>query len=89
MAPTDLDTFLTARWGLHVRHLGRTWYVPNQHVTWDLRRAEVELDDGLVAAAGLPGLADRAPDHVVFSDGVHTEFGPPVPATRPRAVLVA
>ncbi len=87
--PTTLDTFLTARWGLHVRHLGRTWYVPNQHVPWDLRRAEVELDDGLVAAAGLPGLADRAPDHVVFSDGVHTEFGPPVPADRPRAVLVA
>lgn len=29
--PTALDTFLTARWGLHVRHLGRTFYVPNAH----------------------------------------------------------
>jgi len=28
---TALDTFLTARWGLHVRHLGRTFYVPNAH----------------------------------------------------------
>ena len=84
----DLTAFLTARWGLHVRHLGRTWYVPNQHLTWDLRRAEVELADGLVARAGLPGLADRAPDHVLFSDGVHTEFGPPAPATRPRPALV-
>jgi hypothetical protein len=83
-----LVRFLTARWGLHVSHLGRTWYVPNQHLTWDLRRAEVLLEDGLVARAGLPGLTDRAPDHVLFSDGVHTEFGPPVPATRPRALLV-
>ncbi len=82
---TPLDRFLTARWGLHVQHLGRTWYVPNTHEPWGLRRAElVDLDDGLVAAAGLQGLAERPPDHVAFSDGVHTEFGPPVPATRPR-----
>jgi hypothetical protein len=85
----ELDLFLTARWGLHVRHLGRTWYLPNTHRTWDLRRTEVEVDDALVAAAGLPGLAGRPPDHVAFSDGVHTEFGPPVPATRPRPVPVA
>lgn len=83
--PTDLDVFLTARWGLHVRHAGRTWFVPNEHPAWPLRRAELtHLDDGLVAAAGLPGLAARAPDHVAFSAGVHTEFGPPVPASRPR-----
>lgn len=83
--PTELDLFLTARWGLHVRHAGRTWFVPNSHPAWPLRRAEVtHLDDDLVAAAGLPGLTGRAPDHVGFSDGVHTEFGPPVLATRPR-----
>ncbi len=83
--PTALDLFLTARWGLHVRHAGRTWFVPNSHPAWALRRAEVtHLDDGLVAAAGLPGLAGRAPDHVAFSDGVHTEFGPAVLATSPR-----
>lgn len=85
--PSSLEEFLSARWGLHVRHLGRTWYVPNQHAEWGFRRAElVELaDGGLLASVGLPGLGDRPPDHVGFSDGVHTEFGPPVPATRPRA----
>ena len=85
VVPTALDMFLSARWGLHVRHLGRTWYVPNAHAEWTFRRAELrELDDELVASVGLPGLSTRAPDRVAFSDGVHTEFGPPVPATRPR-----
>jgi len=82
---TPLDDFLTARWGAHVRRGRRTTYVPNTHQPWPLRDAEVlELDDELVAAAGLPGLTDRAPDHVAFSDGVHAEFGPAYDATRPR-----
>ena len=34
----------------------------------------LELDDGLLAAAGLPGIADRAPDSVLFSPGVLTQF---------------
>jgi uncharacterized protein YqjF (DUF2071 family) len=80
-----LERFLTARWGLHVAHLGRTWYVPNAHPTWPLRTAEVlTLDDGLVAAAGLGDLARRPPDHVAFSEGVAVEFGLPTPASRPR-----
>ena len=80
-----LERFLTARWGLHVAHVGRTWYVPNAHPTWPLRSAEVlELDDGLVAAAGLGDLARRPPDHVAYSDGVTAEFGLPTPATTPR-----
>lgn len=80
-----LERFLTARWGLHVAHLGRTWYVPNAHPPWPLRTAELlALDDGLVAAAGLGDLASRPPDHVAFSDGVAVEFGLPTPATRPR-----
>jgi len=41
------------------------------------------LDDDLVAAAAVGGLARRPPDHVVFSDGVAAMFGPPVLATRP------
>ena len=82
---TPLDDFLTARWGAHVRRGRGATYVPNTHQPWPLRDAEVlELDDELVAAAGLPGLTDRAPDHVAFSDGVHAEFGPPYDATRPR-----
>lgn len=80
-----LERFLTARWGLHVAHLGHTWYLPNTHVTWPLRRAEVqELDDGLLAAAGLGDLARRPPDHVAFSAGVAATFGRPVLATTPR-----
>jgi uncharacterized protein YqjF (DUF2071 family) len=84
---TDLDTFLTARWGLHVRWLGRTLHVPNQHGRWPLRDATVErLDDGLLASVGLGELAGRTPDHVTFSEGVHTEFGFPGDARRPRTV---
>ena len=73
-----LEEFLTARWGLHVAHLGRTLYVPNEHPVWPLRNAEVlELDDGLVASVGLGDLARRPPDHVAFSDGVPVRFGMP------------
>ena len=80
-----LERFLTARWGLHVAHLGRTWYVPNAHPPWPLRTAELlSLDDGLVTAAGLGDLARRPPDHVAFSDGVPVEFGLPTPAAQPR-----
>jgi uncharacterized protein YqjF (DUF2071 family) len=80
---TPLDTFLTARWGLHVRWLGRTQYIPNRHATWPLRDAEiVALDDQLLASVGLGELAGRAPDHVAFSEGVHTEFGLPAVAVR-------
>lgn len=78
---TALDDFLTARWGAHVRRRGGTTFVPNAHAPWPLREAEVlELDDQLVAAAGLPELTERPPDHVAFSDGVDAEF------TRPRRV---
>jgi uncharacterized protein YqjF (DUF2071 family) len=80
-----LERFLTARWGLHIAHLGRTWYLPNTHETWPLQRADVlELDDGLVTSVGLGDLAGRAPDHVAFSAGVAAAFGAPVLATTPR-----
>lgn len=77
-ADTPLTEFLSARWGLHTRHLGRTWYVVNEHATWDLRRAEVlALEDELLADAGFPTLAARPPDHVLFAEGVRTRFGLP------------
>jgi uncharacterized protein YqjF (DUF2071 family) len=84
MVAGPLEDFLTARWGLHERHLGVDWYVPNVHGPWPLHHAEVlELDDTLVAAAGFPDLAARPPDHVAASPGVSVRFGFPRPWRRP------
>ncbi|HEY4152658.1 MAG TPA: DUF2071 domain-containing protein [Pseudolysinimonas sp.] len=75
--PTELETWLTARWGLHVRAWGRTLYVPNEHPTWALRRAElVHLDDTLVAATGLAAPV-AVPVSVLYSEGVPVTFGRP------------
>ncbi|MBS42429.1 MAG: hypothetical protein CMH83_04530 [Nocardioides sp.] len=83
--PTDLDRFVSARWGLHTRLARRTRYVPNEHEPWPLHDARVlDLDDGLVASVGLGDLAARPPDHVAFSPGVTTRFGLPTSADRPR-----
>ena len=83
--PTDevvvgdpLADFLTARWGMHVERGGTTRFWPNEHGAWPLRRAElVDLDDELIADSGLPGVADREPDSLLWSDGVDTVFAPP------------
>jgi uncharacterized protein YqjF (DUF2071 family) len=84
-AGTAVDDFVSARWGLHVRWFGRTLYVPNTHDRWPIHDAEVlTLDDGLLGSVGLGELADRTPDHVAFSPGVHTEFGLPGDARHPR-----
>ncbi len=76
---TALELFLTARWGLHTRRLGRTWYLPNEHPAWELRSAEIrELDVGsLLASVGLPDLSINQPDHVAHSAGVRSYFGLP------------
>nr|WP_277869188.1 DUF2071 domain-containing protein [Nocardioides houyundeii] len=80
-----MDDFLSGRSGLHVRHLGRTLYIPHQHEPWPVHHAEVlTLDDDLLASVGLPGLTTRPPDHVAFSPGVRTEFELPTDAARPR-----
>ena len=82
---TEVDEFVSARWGLHQRWWGRTLHVPNAHEPWPVHDAEVlALDDGLLASVGLPDLAARAPDHVGFSPGVFTQFGFPGDAVRPR-----
>lgn len=86
LPPGDAEAeFLTARWGLHTRAFGRTLYVPNRHETWPLQTAElVTLQDRLVAACGLPEVALRPPDSVLFSRGVRTDFGAPVDVRSPR-----
>ncbi|ANY09327.1 YqjF family protein [Pseudonocardia sp. HH130630-07] len=77
-ATGGLESFLTARWGLHVAHLGRTWFLPNHHEPWPLRRAEaVEVADGVLPAAGFGEVTGRAPDHVMHAAVVHTRFGRP------------
>ena len=83
-----LEHFLTARWGAHTVRAGRTWYVPNEHAVWVLRRAELIdfTDDGLFASVGLGHLGNRPPDHVVYSDGVAARFGLPVRSTTARVV---
>lgn len=74
-----LADFLTARWGMFTRRGSKTIWVPNEHEPWTLHAAELlDLDDQLLAAAGLPGITDRHPDSVLFSPGVTTRFGRPV-----------
>lgn len=81
VADGPLADFLTARWALHQRHRGRTILLPNTHEPWALHPARaLRVDDELVAAAGLPGVAGRPPDSVLFSPGVHARFGRPEPA---------
>lgn len=75
-----LDDFVSARWRLHTRALGRTLVVPNAHEPWGLHDVEVvDLADGLLASVGFGDLVGRAPDHAAFSPGVHTVFGLPRP----------
>jgi uncharacterized protein YqjF (DUF2071 family) len=76
--PNSLESFLTARWGLFLPdRRGDTYYWPNEHPAWQLRRATLDLlSDELVTAAGFSVLASRVPDSVLFSEGVHTRFGP-------------
>ncbi|HLL63924.1 MAG TPA: DUF2071 domain-containing protein [Propionibacteriaceae bacterium] len=82
-----LAHFLTARWGLHTRHLGRTFFLPNTHARWPLQRAHlVSVDDELLAASGFADLAGRAPDSVLYSAGVRTRFGAPQPVRGAPAV---
>jgi uncharacterized protein len=73
---TDLEVWLTARWGAHTRKAGRTWWMPNEHVAWPLRSAEIlELDDELVAAAGVEVAGARM--RALFTPGVQARFGRP------------
>lgn len=68
--------FLTARCALFTSIRGRTVHLRNHHEPWQLYRADLlSIDDTLLAAAGFAGLADRAPDSVLYSPGVTTWFG--------------
>ena len=73
LAPTALDVWLTARWGLHHRAAGRTWWTPNAHEPWPLRSAESLDQDDLLAA---DGFARRRAGARRFSSGVRTVRSP-------------
>ncbi|MFC6886515.1 MULTISPECIES: YqjF family protein [Actinomadura] len=81
--PTELEHFLTARWGMHNAFLRRPMYLPNAHPRWPLHRAElVTCDEDLVAAAGLPA-PEGDPVSVLYSPGVPVRFGR---AARPAGI---
>lgn len=69
--PSELEHFLTARWGLHA---GAS-HLANEHDPWPLHRAELLHHSGsLLPAAGLPAPA-VPPVSVLYSPGVKAKFG--------------
>ncbi len=75
--PTELEHFLTARWGMHNAFFGRPVFLPNDHPRWPLHRAELtECDEDLIRCAGLPAPAG-APVSVLYSPGVPVRFTRP------------
>ena len=75
--PTELDVFVTARWGLHTSTvLGTTW-VPVTHPYWPLHRARLRhLDQSLLVSAGVPAI-DEEPVGMLWSPGLEAEVGLP------------
>jgi uncharacterized protein YqjF (DUF2071 family) len=76
VAATELDIFLTARWGLYSRTRRGVRHASVDHEPWPLRAATLnDLDDALVSAAGLPTPCDEP--YVRCSDGVSVRIGLP------------
>ncbi len=75
--PDDLSVFLSARWGLYSRGVGKgVRYAPVDHERWPLWTAKLEsLNDTLLTAAGLS--APIGEPHVMFSPGVSVRIGLP------------
>jgi uncharacterized protein YqjF (DUF2071 family) len=70
------DHFLTARWILFSVAGGRRRIARACHDPWPLHRARaLQLDDGLIAAAGLPD--PDGPPIVLYSPGVDVAIGRP------------
>ncbi|MCL6667847.1 MULTISPECIES: YqjF family protein [Streptomyces] len=83
VAAGPLEEFLTQRWGLHERFLGRTYYLPNAHPAWSFRRCNLlGWEDDLVAEAGL-SRPQGEPVSVLYAPGLPVVFGPPVPLPTP------
>jgi uncharacterized protein YqjF (DUF2071 family) len=77
--PTELDHFLSARWGLYTQLGSRLAYARVEHEPWPLHEASVvDVTDDLVAAAGYPPPAGKP--RPLHSPGVS------VSVDRPRFV---
>jgi len=75
--PTELDLFLTARWGTVAKWGGRLRYHGVDHRPWVLHDAEVvELADTALTACGLP--APGGAPIVRFAQPLDARFGWPV-----------
>lgn len=75
--PTELEHFLTARWGLHNAFFGAAAFLPNDHPRWPLYRAELRAcDENLLDSAGIP-TPREAPVSVLYSPGVPVRLGRP------------
>ncbi len=81
VAPSPLEVFLSARWGLYTTtRRGNLRYAPISHPRWPLQRAEIiSLDDSLIDAAGFatPSVVANGEPHVMFSGGVPVRVGLP------------
>ncbi|TXS58036.1 MULTISPECIES: YqjF family protein [unclassified Streptomyces] len=82
--PSELEHFLTARWGMHNAFAGRVGYLPNDHPGWPLHRARLlACEENLLAAAGVPTPLGE-PVSVLYSPGVRVRLGSPLrPAGLP------
>ncbi len=82
--PDALTRFLTDRYRLYVRRLGRLVTAAVEHEPWPLREARLGRgEQTLTRWAGLP--VDGPPDLVHYSPGVHTRIGAPhATGARPR-----
>jgi uncharacterized protein YqjF (DUF2071 family) len=81
--PSELEHFLTARWGMHNSFAGGVAYLPNHHPRWPLHRAElITCEENLVTEAGLPA-PSAAPVSVLYSPGVPVRLGRPVRRPEP------
>lgn len=77
--PSDLDVFLSARWGTVARWPRRSrqlWHHPVDHPEWQLHEATLTwLDDASVARSGLPEPAEMP--IVRWARSVDARFGRP------------
>lgn len=74
--PSPLERFLTGRWSLYERRLGRITKARVDHPPWPLRSGRaIEVDDQLIEAAGFSAPAGEP--HVMVADSVDVRLGLP------------